>query len=81
MVCLHTRDEKYFAPRISGYIFAISNTIANVSGFLAPQLTGHLLDVSNSLEQWQLAFWDQYNKTYSVALDSLEIFSCLIVGT
>jgi MFS family permease len=42
---------------LAGLIFAISNTVANVSGFLAPQLTGHLLDSDNSLQQWQLAFW------------------------
>jgi sugar phosphate permease len=42
---------------LTGLIFAISNTIANISGFLAPMLTGHLLQSSNSIEQWQLAFW------------------------
>ena len=36
---------------------AVSNTVANLSGFLAPLSTGHLLDVENSLQQWQLAFW------------------------
>ena len=36
---------------------AVSNTVANLSGFLAPQTTGHLLNVENSLHQWQLAFW------------------------
>lgn len=46
-----------FAPKYSGAIFAVSNTLANTSGFLAPQLTGHLLDGNNSIERWQLAFW------------------------
>ncbi len=46
-----------FSPKHSGIVFAISNTFANISGFLAPQLTGHLLDISDSIEQWRLAFW------------------------
>jgi len=46
-----------FAPKYSGAIFAVSNTLANTSGFLAPQVTGHLLDGNNSIERWQLAFW------------------------
>lgn len=36
---------------------AISNTLSNISGFLAPITTGRLLKSNNSLEQWQLAFW------------------------
>ena len=46
-----------FAPNHAGAIFAVTNTIANLSGFLAPQTTGHLLNMDNSLNQWQLAFW------------------------
>ena len=46
-----------FAPKYAGPIMAVSNTVANLSGFLAPLSTGHLLDVENSLQQWQLAFW------------------------
>ena len=46
-----------FAPEHSGVIFGISNTFANLPGFLAPQTTGHLLKSENSLENWQLAFW------------------------
>ena len=30
---------------------AFSNTVANLSGFLAPQTTGYLLNVENSLNQ------------------------------
>ena len=46
--------------RIIIYFFlrvAISNTLSNISGFLAPITTGRLLKSNNSLEQWQLAFW------------------------
>ena len=46
-----------FAPKYAGAIMAVSNTVANFSGFLAPQTTGYLLDKENSLSQWQLAFW------------------------
>jgi len=46
-----------FSPKHSGIVFAISNTFANISGFLAPSLTGHLLDISDSIEQWRLTFW------------------------
>ena len=46
-----------FAPNYAGAIMAVSNTVANLSGFLAPQTTGYLLNKENSLSQWQLAFW------------------------
>jgi MFS family permease len=46
-----------FAPKHAGAIFAVTNTVANLSGFLVPMLTGYLLDVENSLSQWQLSFW------------------------
>ena len=43
-----------FAPAQAGAIFALTNTVANLSGFLAPQTTGHLLNVEESLSQWQV---------------------------
>lgn len=46
-----------FAPTHTGIIFAISNTISNLSGFLAPITTGRLLEDENTLQRWQLAFW------------------------
>jgi len=46
-----------FAPAQAGAIFAVCNTVANLSGFLAPQTTGYLLNVEESLSQWQIAFW------------------------
>ncbi len=46
-----------FAPQYGGLVYAISNTVANMSGFLAPTTTGRLIDGENSLGNWQLAFW------------------------
>lgn len=46
-----------FAPNQAGAIFSVTNTVANLSGFLAPQITGHLLDMDNSIGQWQISFW------------------------
>ena len=43
-----------FAPAQAGAIFAVTNTVANLSGFLAPQTTGHLLNIEDSLSQWQV---------------------------
>merc|ERR1739838_832866 len=46
------------APRYGGILYGISNTVANVPGFLAPQVAGWILDKENgSLGQWQLSFW------------------------
>ena len=46
-----------FAPAYGGITFAISNTVSNLSGFLAPIITGQLIDEDNSIERWQMAFW------------------------
>ena len=49
-----------FAPNQAGAIFAVTNTIANLSGFLAPQTTGRILEIESNLgllARWQLAFW------------------------
>ena len=46
-----------FAPLYGGIVFAISNTVSNISGFLAPITTGLLLGDENeksTIEQWQL---------------------------
>ena len=48
-----------FAPLYGGVIFAISNTVAGISGFLAPLITGVLLgedEESSIIWQWQIAF-------------------------
>ena len=48
-----------FAPLYGGVIFAISNTVAGISGFLAPLITGALLgedEESSTIRQWQMAF-------------------------
>ena len=49
-----------FAPNQAGAIFAVTNTIANLSGFLAPQTTGRILEINSNFDllgRWQLAFW------------------------
>ena len=51
MICYRPLD---FAPAQAGAIFAVCNTVANLSGFLAPQTTGYLLNVEESLSQWQV---------------------------
>ncbi|XP_076803041.1 sialin-like isoform X1 [Clavelina lepadiformis] len=45
------------APKYGGIVYGISNTVANISGFLAPQVVGLLLLDGNNLGQWQLVFW------------------------
>ena len=35
------------APRYGGILYGISNTVANVPGFLAPQVAGWILDKEN----------------------------------
>ena len=48
-----------FAPLYGGVIFAIANTVAGMSGFLAPLITGALLgedEESSTIQQWQMAF-------------------------
>ena len=48
-----------FAPLYGGVTFAISNTVAGISGFLAPLITGALLGEdkeSSIIWQWQIAF-------------------------
>ena len=46
-----------YAPKHGGIVFAICNTVANLSGFLAPITTGRLINDNNTLGNWQLAFW------------------------
>ncbi|XP_078491658.1 sialin-like [Ciona intestinalis] len=45
------------APKYGGIIYGMSNTLANIPGFLAPQVVGLLLLDGNSLTQWQTVFW------------------------
>ncbi|XP_076803038.1 sialin-like isoform X2 [Clavelina lepadiformis] len=45
------------APKYCGITYAISNAIANTTGFLAPQVVGLILLNGNNLGQWQLVFW------------------------
>nr|XP_039254795.1 sialin-like [Styela clava] len=45
------------APKYGGIVYGISNTIANIPGFLAPQVVGIMLKEDDSLSQWQKVFW------------------------
>ena len=60
-----------FAPLYGGIVFAISNTVSNISGFLAPITTGLLLGDENeksTIEQWQLGIYyslELKQETYS----------------
>nr|XP_002124275.3 sialin-like [Ciona intestinalis] len=45
------------SPKYGGIVFGISNTIANMAGFLGPQVAGILLQQGNNLSQWQSIFW------------------------
>merc|ERR1719186_2207040 len=45
------------APAYSGIVFGLSNTVANVPGFVAPQLVGVLLTDLSSITQWRTVFW------------------------
>jgi len=45
------------AGKFSGIVYSISNTVANMAGFLAPQVAGILLASGNTLETWQTVFW------------------------
>ena len=57
MVRLTFKESIYIESSSIFLRVAISNTLSNISGFLAPITTGRLLKSNNSLEQWQLAFW------------------------
>ena len=41
----------------AGIVFGLSNTAANIPGFVAPQLVGALLTDLSSLTQWRTVFW------------------------
>ena len=41
----------------SGIVFGLSNTVANVPGFVAPQVVGALLTDLSSITQWRTIFW------------------------
>uniref|UniRef100_H2ZN02 Major facilitator superfamily (MFS) profile domain-containing protein n=1 Tax=Ciona savignyi TaxID=51511 RepID=H2ZN02_CIOSA len=45
------------APKYGGIIYGMSNTLANIPGFLAPQVVGLILLDGNSVTQWQTVFW------------------------
>jgi hypothetical protein len=45
------------APDYAGIIFGVSNTIANVPGFVAPVVVGALLKDYADSSQWQAVFW------------------------
>ena len=45
------------APAYSGIVFGLSNTVANVPGFVAPQMVGALLTDLSSITQWRTIFW------------------------
>ena len=38
-------------------MFGLSNTVANVPGFVAPQVVGFLLTDLSSITQWRTVFW------------------------
>lgn len=48
------------APDYAGSIYAITNSVSSLPGFLAPQFVGILLDNSspdNQMHQWNILFW------------------------
>ncbi|CAK8672204.1 unnamed protein product [Clavelina lepadiformis] len=53
----HYSNALDFAPRHSGIIFGISNTIANIICFLGPFSAGYIVTDPHSIPQWQSFFW------------------------
>ncbi|XP_076820024.1 sialin-like isoform X2 [Clavelina lepadiformis] len=56
------------APRHSGILFAISNTIANLVGFLGPFSAGYIITDYKSLLQWQILFWASFGISIAGAI-------------
>ena len=46
----------------SGMVFGLSNTVANIPGFVAPQLVGVLLTDLSSIIQWRTVFWVRWER-------------------
>ncbi|KAF8787044.1 putative inorganic phosphate cotransporter like protein [Argiope bruennichi] len=44
------------SPEYAGTLLGITNTIANLTGFLTPLVVGALTDGRNTLHQWRIAF-------------------------
>ncbi|KAF8787043.1 Sialin like protein [Argiope bruennichi] len=44
------------SPEYVGTLLGITNTIANLTGFIAPLVVGALTDGKNTLHQWRIAF-------------------------
>ncbi|CAK8672206.1 unnamed protein product [Clavelina lepadiformis] len=45
------------APRYSGIVFGISNTMANTMGFLGPFAAGYMITDQQSVALWENLFW------------------------
>ncbi|KAL8575200.1 hypothetical protein ACOMHN_042321 [Nucella lapillus] len=45
------------APRFAGTLYGLTNTFANVGGFVAPTLTGALTQNQQTVEQWRIFFY------------------------
>ncbi|CAK8680151.1 unnamed protein product [Clavelina lepadiformis] len=56
------------APSHSGILFAISNTIANIVGFLGPFSAGYIVADHESLLLWQNLFWASFGITITGAI-------------
>lgn len=45
------------APDYAGIVFGVSNTVANIPGFVAPSMVGALLTDYGARSEWQVVFW------------------------
>jgi len=45
------------ASNYSGILMAMTNTVANINGFLAPFVIGEIVTTAGSLSQWQIVFF------------------------
>lgn len=45
------------SPRYAGTMYGITNSAANLCGFLAPYVIGLIINHHETLDQWRIVFW------------------------
>ena len=53
---IESKSNKFIEYFFIGIVFGLSNTIANMPGFVAPQVAGFILR-DNTMPEWQTVFW------------------------
>ncbi|KAK8735460.1 hypothetical protein OTU49_005402 [Cherax quadricarinatus] len=63
------------APNFAGTVLGITNTIANIPGFLAPMLNGFIINNQQTLPQWRIVF------TITAAIYLLDVVIYLVFAS